>query len=88
MHPGCTKKTLILTLGEEILQKIQISVIVDKIMTVSVKNRKKSGEISSKFSEKMTKNRQFWWKMPKFCKKFDEILLKFWDWSGASVQIV
>ena len=24
MHPGCTKKTLILTLGEEILQKIEV----------------------------------------------------------------
>ena len=51
MHPGCTKKTLILTLGEEILQKIQISVIVDKIMTVSVKIAK----ILVKFRQNLAK---------------------------------
>ena len=33
----------------------------------------------------MTKNRKFWWKMPNICRKFDEFLLKFWDWSGAKV---
>ena len=42
---------LILTLGEEILQKIQISVTVDKIMTVSVKIAK----ILVKFRQNLAK---------------------------------
>ena len=59
MHPGCTKKTLILTLGEEILQKIQISVTVDKIMTVSVKIAKILVKFRQNLAKKWRKTANF-----------------------------